>query len=67
MQALHILTPELTLLGEIADARSLRLRRKFREVGDFEMTLPLVHPMQERLTRDLILCPVGAPQKAMLF
>ena len=67
MQALHILTPELTLLGEIADARSLRLRRKFREVGDFEMTLPLVHPMQERLARDLILCPVGAPQKAMLI
>ena len=65
MQALHILTPELTLLGELADAGSLRLRRKFREVGDFEMTLPLAHPMQERLARDLILCPVGAPQKAM--
>ena len=67
MRAMHILTPELMLLGEIADYKSLRLRRKFREVGDFEMTLPLGHPMQERLSRDLILCPVGAPQKAMLI
>ena len=67
MLALHILTPELTLLGEIADCKSLRLQRRFHEVGDFEMTLPLAHPMQERLARDLILCPVGAPQKAMLI
>ena len=67
MLALHILTPELTLLGEIADCKSLRLQRRFREVGDFEMTLPLAHPMQERLARDLILCPVGAPQKALLI
>ena len=67
VRAMHILTPELMLLGEIADYKSLRLRRKFREVGDFEMTLPLGHPMQERLSRDLILCPVGAPQKAMLI
>ena len=67
MAAIHILDMGLTLLGEIADAKSLRIRRKFREVGDFEMTLPLGHPMQERLERDRILCPAGEPHKAMLI
>lgn len=67
MQAIHILTPELTLLGEIAGYKSLRILRKFREVGDFEMVLPLLHPMAQRLARDQILCPVGAPHKALLI
>ena len=67
MQAIHILNEELVLLGEIADYTSLRLRRKFREVGDFDMVLPLAHPMADRLARDRILCPVGEPHKAMLI
>lgn len=67
MQAIHILDTSLTLLGEIANYTSLRLLRKFSAVGDFEMVLPLRHPMAERLSRDRILCPAGAPQKAMLI
>lgn len=66
MQAIHILTTDLTLTGEIADYTSLRIRRRFREPGDFELTLPLGHPMAGRLERDRILCPAGAPQKAMI-
>ena len=66
MQAIHILTADLYMVGEIAAYKSLRIRRKFREVGDFELVLPLSHPMAERLERDQILCPVGAPHKAML-
>lgn len=67
MQAIHILTTDLTMLGEIAGYKSLRIRRKFREVGDFEMVLPLSHAMADRLARDLILCPVGEPGKAMII
>lgn len=67
MQAIHILTTGLALVGEIAGYKSLRIRRKLREVGDFEMVLPLSHPMAGRLARDMILCPVGAPEKAMLI
>lgn len=67
MQAIHILDTSLTLLGEIANYKSLRIRRKFREVGDFEMVLPIAHTMANRLGRDQILCPVGAPHKAMLI
>lgn len=66
MEAIHILTDGLTLLGEIAGYTSLRIRRGFREVGDFELVLPLSHPMAGRVERDRILCPVGAPHKAML-
>ena len=67
MQAIHILDMNLNLLGEIAHYKNLRLRRKFREAGDFEMVLPLNHPMAERLARDRILCPVGQREKAMLI
>lgn len=67
MRAIHILTADLAMVGEIAAYTSLRIRRKFREAGDFEMVLPLAHPMTERLARDMILCPVGAAQKAMLI
>jgi len=67
MQAIHILDPSLTLLGEIADYKSLRLRRRFREVGDFELVLPIDHPMAQRLGRDQILSPVAEPHKAMLI
>ena len=67
MKAIHILDTSLRMQGEIATYKSLRLRRKFREVGDFEMVLPLTHPMAKRLARDQILCPVGAPHKAMII
>ena len=67
MEAIHILDMQLNLLGEIAHYKSLRLRRKFREVGDFEMVLPLSHPMADRLARDRILCPAGDREKAMLI
>ena len=67
MQAIHILDTELTLLGEIASCGSMRLRRCFRDVGDFEMVLPLSDPMAERLACDRILCPAGAPHKAMII
>lgn len=67
MQVLHILDMNLTLLGEIADYTSLRLRRKFRAVGDFELVLPASHPMADRLARERILCPVGEAHKAMLI
>jgi len=67
MRAIHILNMNLELLGEVASYKSLRLRRKFREVGDFEMVLPLTHPMAKRLCRDMILCPVGEVHKAMLI
>jgi len=61
------LNMNLELLGEVASYKSLRLRRKFREVGDFEMVLSLSHPMAERLGREQILCPVGQMHKAMLI
>lgn len=64
---LHILSLELELLGELADYKSLRIRRGFYEVGDFELTLPLEHAMAGKIARDRILCPVGAPHKAMLI
>ena len=67
MRAIHILDTNLTLLGEIASYRSMRLCRRFREVGDFELVLPLAHPMADRLVRDRILCPVGAAHKAMII
>lgn len=67
MRAIHILSPELTMIGEIANYTSLRLQRRFRDVGDFEMVLSLHHPMAERLARDQILCPAGQAHKAMLI
>ena len=67
MDAIHILDTSLTLLGEIACVMSLRLRRKFHEVGEFEMVLPLSHPMVDRLARDRILCPAGQVHKAMII
>lgn len=67
MQAIHILDSSLQLLGEIAGYKSLRLLRRFRAAGDFELVLPLAHPMAERLARDQILCPVGQAHKAMLI
>lgn len=67
MRAIHILNMNLELLGEVASYKSLRIRRKFREVGDFEMVLSLSHPMAERLGREQILCPVGQLHKAMLI
>lgn len=67
MRAIHILSMNLELMGEVASYKSLRLRRKFREVGDFEMVLSLSHPMAERLSREQILCPVGMPHKAMII
>lgn len=67
MKAIHILNTNLTLLGEIACVTSMRLRRKFREAGDFEMVLPLTHPMADRIERDLLLCPAGEAHKAMII
>ena len=67
MKAIHILSTDLTLLGEIACMESVRLCRKFREVGEFEMVLSLAHPMADRLQRDRILCPAGEPHKAMII
>lgn len=66
MQALHLLDTDLNLLGEIAGYTSLRIKRSFRAVGDFQMELPLTHPMTARIGRDMILCPVGHPEKAVL-
>jgi len=45
---------------------SIRLCRRFREVGEFEMVLPLSHPMAGRIERDQILCPAGDASKAMI-
>lgn len=67
MKAIQILDTQLTLLGEIARYKSMRLCRKFREVGEFELVLPLGHPMADRLKRDRILCPAGEEQKAMII
>lgn len=66
MQAIHILDTQLRMIGEIATYKSLRLRRKFRDVGDFEMVLSINHAMADRIARDRILCPVGHPEKAMI-
>ena len=66
MKAIHILTPDLDMVGEISVYRSLRIRRQFRGVGDFELVLPLSYPMADRLAQDQVLCPVTAPHKAML-
>ena len=66
MQALHIMDTNLTLLGEITNYTSLRIKRNFRAVGDFELRLPLSHPMAGRIERDMIICPVGWPERAML-
>lgn len=67
MKAIHILNTGLTLLGEIACVTSLRMCRKFREAGEFELALPLAHPMADRRARDRILCPAGQPHKAMII
>lgn len=67
VEAIHILSTDLTLLGEIACVASIRLCRKFREPGEFEMVLPLAHPMADRLVRDRILCPAGEIYKAMII
>jgi len=66
VKAIHILDTNLTLLGEIACMTSIRLCRKFREVGEFEMVFPLSHPMAARIERDRILCPAGETGKAMI-
>ena len=67
MQAIHILSTDLELLGEMAFVPSIRLCRKFREAGEFEMVLPLAHPMADRMQVDRILCPAGEPHKAMII
>ena len=67
MKALHIVDTNLNLLGEVTNYKSLRIKRLFRGVGDFQMELSLDHPMLPRMQRDRILYPVGFPERAMLI
>ena len=67
MQALHLMDTQLNLLGEIVNYKSLRIKRCFRAVGDFELELPLNHPMIGRIARDMIICPVGYPERAVII
>lgn len=66
MKALHLLDTDLNLLGEITGYSSLRIKRSFRAAGDFQMDIPLGHRMAGRIQRDMILCPVGHPEKAVM-
>ena len=67
MQALHIVDTSLNLLGELTNYKSLRIKRLFRGVGDFQMELSLDHPMLAKLRRDMILYPVGFRERAMMI
>ena len=67
MQALHIVDTSLNLLGELTNYKSLRIKRLFHGVGDFQMELSLDHPMLAKLQRDLILSPVGFPERAVMI
>lgn len=67
MQALHIVDTEMNLLGEITNYKSLRIKRLFRGVGDFQLELPLNHPMTGKLARDRIIYPVGYPERAVMI
>lgn len=67
MQALHIVDTNLKLLGEITNYSGLRIKRQFRGVGDFQLELPLGHPMEGKLQRDRIIYPVGFPERAVMI
>lgn len=67
MQALHIVDTNLKLLGEITNYKSMRIKRLFRGVGDFQLELALGHPMAGKLQRDRIIYPVGFPERAVII
>ena len=66
MKALHLMDTGLNLIGEIVNYKSLRIKRHFRSVGDFEMEVSIDHPMLGRIQRDMILSPVGHPERAVM-
>lgn len=67
MKALHIMDTKLNLLGEMTQYTSLRIKRLFSGVGDFQLELPMHHPMSKKLSRDRILYPVGFPERAVII
>lgn len=67
MMPLHLLDTNLKLCGEIVHYNSLRIKRLFRGVGDFQLDMPLAHPMAGRMARDMILYPVGFPERAVMI
>ena len=67
MQALHVMDTDLKLIGEITQYTSFRIKRLFRGVGDFQLELPLGHPMKDRLQKDRIIYPVGYPERAVMI
>ena len=64
MKSLHVMDAGFTLKREIADYRSLRIKRSFRGVGEFELHLPV--KCADVIRRDDIIFPPEAPGKAMI-
>lgn len=64
MRSLHVMRADFTLKREIADFGSLRIKRSFRGVGEFELHLPVKYA--ELIERDDIIFPPEAPHKAMM-
>lgn len=67
MQALHITDTSLNLLGEITNYKSLRIKRLFRGVGDFQLEMAMDHKMAGKIERDRIIYPVGHPERAVMI
>lgn len=65
MTSLHVMSADFALKREIADYKSLRIRREWRGPGEFELHTALKHA--DVLTRDSIIFPPGAPEKAMII
>lgn len=64
MRSIHVMDTSFRLKREIADYSSLRLKRSFRGVGEFEMHIPVKYA--DMIARDDVLFPPEAPHKAMI-
>lgn len=66
MRALRVLTMDFEPRGEIAAHTSLSITRRFYGVGEFELRLPARAAGASGLELDVMLVPVGAPDKTVL-
>ena len=64
MQSLHVMDANFTLKREIADFKSLRIKRSFRGIGEFELHIPVKYA--GLIARDDIIFPPEAAHKAMI-
>lgn len=67
IRALHVMGTDLRMLGEITNFKSLRIKRAFREVGDFQLVMNKRSKAAELLQRDRLLFPVGEPEKCVII